>query len=201
MKDALSNLGLSERESSVYLALLELGQTTTGPLSKKSSIPNSKIYEVLNSLEEKGLVSWVLKNNAKHFQPSPPEKILELFDEKRKRIKEEIDNLKKLETKENNYVKMFEGLKGMRSAFIEALMDLKPNQTIQGFATGESSSDDRVKLFYEWSGALRKEKKLISQLLISKKNEITFKKQHKITNNQYWQVKFTETNLPGDWGI
>ena len=63
MKDALSNLGLSERESSVYLALLELGQTTTGPLSKKSSIPNSKIYEVLNSLEEKGLVSWVLKNN------------------------------------------------------------------------------------------------------------------------------------------
>jgi len=52
VNELLTEIGLTERESKVYCALLELGQTTTGPLSKKSQVPNSKIYAVLESLEK-----------------------------------------------------------------------------------------------------------------------------------------------------
>ena len=67
-KELLAEIGLTERESKVYLALLELGSTTTGPLVKKSEVPNSKVYEILESLQNKGLVSWITKGKTKYFQ-------------------------------------------------------------------------------------------------------------------------------------
>ena len=55
--EILQELGLTQREIRVYLALLELGSTTTGSIIKRSEVPNSKIYEILESLQNKGLVS------------------------------------------------------------------------------------------------------------------------------------------------
>ena len=56
----LEDLGLSKREAKAYLALLELGSTTVGEIIKKTDIPSSKIYEVLDRLMKKGLVSYVI---------------------------------------------------------------------------------------------------------------------------------------------
>ena len=53
----LEETGFSKREAKIYLKLLELGATTSGPLIDKTDVPSSKIYEVLNRLEEKGLVA------------------------------------------------------------------------------------------------------------------------------------------------
>ncbi len=50
MIDALSKIGLTEGETTVYLALLELGSSTTWNITKKSGISGSKVYEVLDRL-------------------------------------------------------------------------------------------------------------------------------------------------------
>ena len=55
---ALQNIGLTKNEITVYLTLLELGTTTTGPLTYKSGLHNSRVYESLNKLIEKGLASY-----------------------------------------------------------------------------------------------------------------------------------------------
>ncbi len=203
VKELLSEVGLTKRETKVYLALLELGLTTTGPLSKKSTVPNSKIYEILESLENKKLVSWITKIKTKYFQASDPEKILTLFNEKKKNIEDNIDKLKILQKKSEtkNEVKMFEGMKALRGAYIEFLADFTPDSINYGYGTGKSSSDKNAKIFYEWAGVLKKERKIIDYLLISKKNEKSFKKNHKVINSKYWQTRFSNVSFPGDVGI
>ena len=63
----LERVGLTKNEIKIYLALLELGTTTTGPLTRKAGIHASRVYESLNNLIKKGLVSFVIKANIKHF--------------------------------------------------------------------------------------------------------------------------------------
>jgi sugar-specific transcriptional regulator TrmB len=64
----LTKLGLTEGEAKVYLALLKLGSSTVGPIVKKSKVAYSNIYEVLERLISKGLVSFIKKEKTKYFQ-------------------------------------------------------------------------------------------------------------------------------------
>ena len=92
----LREIGLTEGESKVYLALIGLGQTTTGPIVKKAGVSTSKSYKILSRLEEKGLSSHVYKNKIKYFRAAPPEKILEIAKEQTleaERRKKEIEKL------------------------------------------------------------------------------------------------------------
>ena len=51
----LEQIGFTKSEIKIYLALLKLGSSTTGPIITESKTANSKIYEVLEKLIEKGL--------------------------------------------------------------------------------------------------------------------------------------------------
>ena len=55
--ELLEEIGLTKSEIKVYLALLELGSSTTGPIVDKSKASSSKIYEILDKLMQK-FVEW-----------------------------------------------------------------------------------------------------------------------------------------------
>jgi sugar-specific transcriptional regulator TrmB len=74
---ALEGLGLTEYEIRAYTTLVEYGEQTAAELSRKSAVPYSKIYEVLNSLEEKG---WVASDRSRpsRFYPKHPATCIEI---------------------------------------------------------------------------------------------------------------------------
>ena len=90
MKEKLIQLGLTEGESKVYLALLKLGSTKVGPLVKLSKVSYSKIYEVTNRLLDKGLINYIIKEKTKYFQAVEPNRILDYLQEKQKQTEEKI---------------------------------------------------------------------------------------------------------------
>jgi len=96
MLEALEKIGLSKREAVVYMALVETGQTTTGPLVKKTAIPASKIYEILDRLVAKGLVSVITKEKTKYFSATNPERLLDYIEEKKKEIEKHEEEVKRL---------------------------------------------------------------------------------------------------------
>ncbi len=53
-RETLREMGLNAYEVDAYMALLESGQMTAMEISREAKVPYSKIYEVLNSLKEKG---------------------------------------------------------------------------------------------------------------------------------------------------
>lgn len=75
-RKAMEDLGLTGYEIRVYTSLLGSGAMTAADISKKSGVPYSKIYEVLNGLEEKG---WLESDSSRpqQFFPKSPSTALE----------------------------------------------------------------------------------------------------------------------------
>ena len=71
----LKALGLKPNEARVYLTLIEKGTLSAKEASWLSGVPESRIYDVLTSLEESG---WILseKGRPKKFRSTSPEETL-----------------------------------------------------------------------------------------------------------------------------
>ena len=67
MIEILQRIGLTRGESEVYITLLKTGNTSSGRLIKDSGVSRSKVYEVLERLKQKGLVTEMIKQNVKYF--------------------------------------------------------------------------------------------------------------------------------------
>jgi len=67
----LHEMGLNAYEIDTYITLLDGGKMTAMEISEKAQVPYSKIYEVLNSLKEKG---WIKsgENRPTKYYPVPP---------------------------------------------------------------------------------------------------------------------------------
>ncbi len=71
VEKAMRDIGLTEYETQAYLSLLSSGEDTAETVSQRSSIPYTKVYSVLESLEERG---WVEHGNGrprKYYPRSP----------------------------------------------------------------------------------------------------------------------------------
>ena len=132
MEEELEMLGLSRNESKIYLFLLKNSQATTGPIIKETGIANSRVYESLKSLISKGLVSYTIQKDGKHFQASEPKKLLEIEEEKRKKIEEilpRLSNLTSLRASETKSA-VYEGFEGFKAAFAKIIDDCPVRGTI-----------------------------------------------------------------------
>ena len=66
-KALLQQIGLTSGESEVYLALLEIGSTSTGKIIRQSKVHASKVYPILDRLIDKGLVSFIKQGKKKIY--------------------------------------------------------------------------------------------------------------------------------------
>ena len=94
LKLALEQAGLAGNEIKVYLALLNLGSAGAGEITKKSGVNRTNVYDALERLIEKGLVSYVIKANRKYFESTPPDNIITHLTKQ----EQEIQNKKQLLT-------------------------------------------------------------------------------------------------------
>lgn len=78
----LLDLGLSEKEAIVYLSTLELENTTVSWIAKKAGINRTTAYDILESLKDKGLVSFYLRGKVKYFMAADPDKIVGMLEDK-----------------------------------------------------------------------------------------------------------------------
>lgn len=197
--ELLQEMGLTEREAKTYLALFELGSTTTGPLIEKTKIPASKIYEVLRKLEEKGFAHHIIKNNKKHFHASNPSTILNHIEERYETFKEYVNNLKKLRTnaKEEQFAEFYEGSKAIFSMLRTLIKDSKENDNYYNFSFDDEHKDVKLSSFFSGLAHLAKEKNLNIKMLTLKNKrkliEVLFSKEYlKITNNKFTDKYFPE---------
>jgi sugar-specific transcriptional regulator TrmB len=84
--EILERIGLTKGESSVYLALLELGSSTTGPIIDRSEVSASKVYEILDRLARKGLVSYITKEKTKIYTVQDPKQLIDFLNEQERKI-------------------------------------------------------------------------------------------------------------------
>lgn len=153
----LEEIGLTDSEIKVYLALLELGSSKKGPIVKKAGITSSKIYEVIDKLIERGLASYVIKDKVKYFNAAPPSRIKDYLREKEIKLKEqetEIDKLlpslelKQKLTEKKIDAEVYRGWRGMQTVYNDLLESLKPKEEYFIFGASRGMDTKKVKSFY-----------------------------------------------------
>ena len=91
----LSELGFTEGEEKVYAALLKLGRSTSGNIAKEANVSRSKLYEILEKLIEKGVVSKNEIKKVSYFQAYPPKSILEFIQRKKNKLSKQKEDFKR----------------------------------------------------------------------------------------------------------
>ncbi len=121
----LEEIGLTPGEIKVYLALIGLGETSTGPIVQESKVSVSKVYTILDRLARKGLVSHIVRGTVKHFKAADPVLLLTYLRDKEEALRAYESELQRiipeLQLKQNSAIteetaQVFDGLNGIRTA-------------------------------------------------------------------------------------
>ncbi|OGY41999.1 MAG: hypothetical protein A2Y82_05355 [Candidatus Buchananbacteria bacterium RBG_13_36_9] len=96
IKDTLEQIDLKDKKADVYLACLELGESTATQIAKKAGIKRPYFYDLANSLIKRGLIKQSKKGKRTFFNAIDPEKLKALEEEKLKKIEEIMPELKSL---------------------------------------------------------------------------------------------------------
>lgn len=126
-KKILERAGLSKGEIETYLALLKLGSSLVSRIAQETGLHRTNIYDTLEKLREKGLVSYVIKENRKYFSASAPEKLVDYIEEREHDIKSIIPELKQLMTspRSDSLVEVFKGKEGLKTVLKDILKEKK----------------------------------------------------------------------------
>lgn len=112
MREELMEAGLTKNESKVYLAILELGCESAGTIAKKSKVHRTNVYDALEGLMKKGLVSYINKDGAKHYQTNDFNNLLDMIKEKEEKIRSILPQIALLDnmSKSKTDAQILEGL-------------------------------------------------------------------------------------------
>lgn len=160
IKTGLNDLGLSDKEAEVYLAMLEIGPSSVQDIAKRAGVNRSTTYVMIEGLKKHGLVSTYEKGKKIVFAAENPEKLLSIVSEhmglleaKRDRLSKTLPRLLAIfnAIEDKPRVRFFEGDAGLVSmreeivhskeplwelyAIDEMLMDLvkvEPEKRIEG---------------------------------------------------------------------
>lgn len=119
----LRKAGLTESESKVYLASLELGETNISRIAKKSGIKRSTTYWVIDSLKEKGLISLAKRNKKTFYFAEDPRKISQHMEENLKDVNASLPAFLALANfiDKKPSIRYFEGKAGIKEVFKDTL--------------------------------------------------------------------------------
>lgn len=146
----LSDLGLTNAEIKVFLALLEMGSTTAGPVIKKTGLQNSVVHLTLGKLLEKGFVSYVKIGKVKHYKATDPRNVIKFIEEKKEKFEKILPELLVRQKKEApQEAEIYEGFKGFKNMHYEFIKDAKPRDEYLYFAfdPGDNPRFDYEKIF------------------------------------------------------
>ena len=168
----LEDIGLTPGEIKVYLALLNIGESSTGRITKESQVSRSKLYIILDKLSKKGLVSHVLKGKVSYFKAMDPKRILDYMDErntefykKREEIEDLIRSCEKQRSKEKTEATLYTGIKAIKNFYKNILDELHSGE--EYYVLGATYGEDRpgVKEFFENYHNQRAKKKIKVKML------------------------------------
>lgn len=199
-ENLLKSAGLTENESKVYLSLLKLGLSTTSIIVQEAAISSGKIYETLDKLHKKGLVSITEIRGVKHFQTTSPQALLTYIDEQKKSLEEKKKELENIlpgllslqaQPKYPTSVNMIIGERSIRPLIDELFT--KAKQTICAMGIRGSKNRRYNDFWWHTGRAIIKKKKTKAYYLFSENKSEYFKKHLKLG---YIEVRSMQSVTP-----
>lgn len=181
----LSMAGLSNKEISVYLSLLPLGSVTLQEIAKRVNIPRTTVYNTLNYLIVKGLVTTVVDKKILHYSSVDPSFLVDYLDQKKKLVEAILPQLKLLqeEKQQDSSVQLFSGFTGIYSIFSDVF---SKKQKVYYFGSYKKSLEI-LKHLPGNARTMRLERNISADIIIEDSLEEIFKtkKYQRLTNMRF----------------
>jgi len=144
LKETLQKLGLNEKESSVYLAALQLGPATVYDIAQKAELKRPGTYHVVNELVMKGIMSASKERHRTLYTPLSPKELFTAWKQRFEYFEASLPDLNALhnEARSKPRIQIFEGKKGILTVYAKLM-----NEKIK--------SDDEL-IFYGAISAIEK---------------------------------------------
>ncbi len=129
IKELLKNSGFLDKETAIYLAILELGHGTVTEISRKAGVNRSTGYVILDSLASKNLVSVSGKEPKQEYEALSPANIVEYLNDKVENQKKLAENAQEIlpelislhNTGDRPRVHFYEGFAGLEHVYEDSL--------------------------------------------------------------------------------
>lgn len=200
LEKALEDIGLSPKEHKVYLELLKIGTGKAGVLAKKTELNRTSVYDVLESLGRKGIISSYRKGSQTYFSATDPHRLLSYLEQEKADTVASIDaNKLRLEallpqfislqdiSPDRPKVQFFEGEKGILEAYEDTLTSRGSILAYANVATMHEGLPNFFPQYYK-----RRAAKKIFIRGICPQNEITYER-HKHDQEEMREIRFLPT--------
>lgn len=195
----LEQIGLTKNEGIVYMTLLRIGTSKTGLLLKQSGLNSGKIYEILESLKSKGLVSQSEIDGIKHFTAAPPRQLKHYIETKKLELEKEeqlvddivpqLEKLRKQLLPEKRIV-TYSGFRGIITAAEEALENTEKYDEI--LSLGISDINAWSQSYWNRWEKMRQQKKISARYILSEKGKIY----NDLKNEKNIRIKLLKLDTP-----
>ncbi len=204
----LINLGFNKNEAKVYLTLIRFGKADARMLINETKFHKNIVYDNLEKLIDKGLISFIQEGKKKIFQIASSASLNDYFEEQKKEI-EERQKEAEIISKEINKLarklpsiqeaKVYRGIQGIRTFYNQTL---ESGKDFVVFGTPQESVNVMGELFWKNYDVKRASKKITAKLIVNpsiKSYGETIK--NKFTEVRYFERDFepmSETHIQGD---
>jgi len=194
----LEDIGLTKAEIDIYIALIDLGSSTSGKIIEKTGRQSSVIHRALKSLIAKSLITFVKIGKDNHYKTTNPRTLMNYIDDKRNRLANIMTELEKRKSlKKDVYnAEMFIGKVAIFRMLLNLISDGKQKEQYLSFSLIEPHDDKDVVLFYKNFNIRRREKALDVKVLVNKKVKSIYEKNYTEELLKKAHVRYTNFHFP-----
>tara|TARA_B100000745_G_scaffold296983_2_gene243193 strand:- start:1724 stop:2467 length:744 start_codon:yes stop_codon:yes gene_type:complete len=195
LKKLLTNFGLTDTESGIYMDLIEYGTQTISEISRTSKLHRPAIYRALPHLKEKGLISERRVGKLIHYAAEPPERLRDRIHSLHEELDTVIPKLIQLQDNKTPIVRRLDGKAGVHAVYEDILLTLKKGETYYRYSAegvDELKSVGFPKGYEEERGKLQLERLVITNPTYSTSREPSLDESLMVVPDEY---------LPFDYGV
>lgn len=160
-------LGMNRQEAGVYLACLEVGESSASRIAKTMGVSRTNVYPVLTRLAEKGFVVIMIRKSRRVYRAQRPNRVASVYSNKLQTFVDLIPSLALFEKKEVNSLglRFIETQKELQFFYREVLEEYKGKEyQCIGDISGWEATDPE---FFAWFRRARARAKTRVRLLLS----------------------------------
>ncbi|EKD47696.1 MAG: transcriptional regulator, TrmB [uncultured bacterium] len=122
LQKILQNIGLTSKESKIYLSALELGASPASKIAKKAGLNRVTVYDVMEKLMQKGFITKHKRKDSLYFAPVDPDVIALDFRSRARDLRKALPDFKRLKGETAHpQIQYFEGLEGIKKIYLDTL--------------------------------------------------------------------------------
>lgn len=187
LENDLLKFGLDQKESQIYLALLELGEAGVLHIAQKSNVKRTSVYHIMENLRKRGLVGTTTVKKKKLYFAQSPKKLAHELDEKKSALEKMMPELLSLSNliEKKPKIQYFDGIGGIKTILEDELST--SNTKMMGWCTENYLNTIGEEYFETYFTPKRIKQKIFFHMITEKSAH--YKKLQEKSTNLFWIIK------------